>query len=52
MHDDCNIRVNILGPSWPVSTERVWGELNLSLGKMADGSGREVTQADQNDILQ
>ena len=44
------IRVNKLGPSWPVSIERVWGELNLSLGKMADGSDREVTQADQNDI--
>ena len=44
------IRVNKLGQSWPVSTERVWGELNLSLSKMADGSDREVTQADQNDI--
>ena len=44
------IRVNKLGPSWPVSTERVWRELNLSLGKMADGSDREVTQADQNNI--
>ena len=44
------IRVNKLGPSWPVSIERVWGELNLSLGKMADGSDREVTQADQNYI--
>ena len=43
-------RVNKLGPSWPVSTERVWGELTLSLSKMADGSDREVTQADQNDI--
>ena len=40
------IRVNKLGPSWPVSTERVWRELNLSLGKMADGSDHEVTQAD------
>ena len=44
------IRVNELGPSWPVSTERVWGELNLLLSKMADGSDREVTQANQNDI--
>ena len=43
-------RVNKLGPSWPVSTEKVWRELNLSLGKMADGSDREVTQADQNNI--
>ena len=44
------ICVNKLGPSWPVSTKRVWRELNLSLGKMAEGSDREVTQADQNNI--
>ena len=44
------MRVNKLGPSWPVSTARVWGELNLSLIKMAHGSDREVTQADQNDV--
>ena len=44
------VRVNKLGPSWPVSTKRVWRELNLSLGKMAEGSDREVTQADQNNI--
>ena len=44
------IRVNKLGPSWPVSTERVWGELNLWLCKMAEGSDREVPQADHNDI--
>ena len=37
-----------MGPSWPVSTERVWGELNLSPSKMADGSDREVTQNDIN----
>ena len=44
------IRVNKLGPSWPVSTKRVWRELNLSLGKMSEGSDREVIQADQNNI--
>ena len=47
------IRVNKLGPSgpsWPVPTERVWREQNLSLGNMADGSDRKVTQADQNNI--
>ena len=47
--NNSKIRVNKLGPSWPVSTGRVLGELNLSLSKMADGSDREVTQADQND---
>ena len=42
--NNSKIRVNKLGPSWPVSTGRVWGELNLLLSKMADGSDREVTQ--------
>ena len=42
------IRVNKLGTSWPVSAERVWRELTLSLGKMADGSDREVIPAVQN----
>ena len=34
------ISVNKLGTSWPVSAERVWRELTLSLGQMADGSDR------------
>ena len=45
-----NIRVNKLDLSKPVSTGRVWGELNLLLSKMADSSDCEVTQADQNGI--
>jgi len=45
-----NIRVNKLGLSKPVSTGRVWGELNLLLSKMTDSSDCEVTQADQNGI--